>query len=133
MPTYKNARVRDFVRTFNKHVTNPAMSGLAGHRYWYAAMIEHTGRKSGRQCRTPVVAVKVPDGMVVPLPYGVGVDWLRNVPAAGSATIVDYGCTYRVVRPEVIDAPTAEPQLSALRRRVLHASNVDSYVKFAPV
>jgi deazaflavin-dependent oxidoreductase (nitroreductase family) len=131
MATYQNPRVRDAVRRFNKHVTNPAMMGLAGSRYWYAAVIRHTGRNSGKHYATPVVAVKVPDGIVVPLPYGSGVDWLRNVLAAGSATITDKGHTYHVVRPEVIDAATAEPQLPARWRRMLHASNVDSYVKFA--
>jgi deazaflavin-dependent oxidoreductase (nitroreductase family) len=131
MPTYQNPRIRDAVRSFNKHVLNPAMMALAGRRYWYAAVIRHTGRNSGKHYSTPVVAVKVPDGIVVPLPYGSGVDWLRNVRAAGSATITDKGRTYSVVRPQVIDAATAEPQLSARRRRIFHASNVDSYVKFS--
>ncbi len=94
MPTYKNPRVRDLVRSFNKHVTNPAEMALAGHRFWYAAVIEHTGRKSGKRYRTPVVALRVGDGILVGLPYGSGVDWLRNVLAAGSATITDKGRTY---------------------------------------
>lgn len=131
MPTYKNPRVRDLVRSFNKRVINPAEMALAGHRYWYAAVIEHTGRKSGKRYRTPVVALRTDDGILVGLPYGSGVDWLRNVLAAGSATITDKGRTYSVVRPEVIDAATAEPQLSARWRWILHASDVDSYVKFA--
>ena len=131
MPTYKNPRVRDLVRSFNKRVTNPAEMAFAGHRYWYAAVIEHTGRKSGKRYRTPVVALRVGDGILVGLPYGSGVDWLRNVLAAGSATITDKGRTYSVVRPEVIDAATAEPQLPARWRWILHAANVDSYVKFA--
>ncbi len=131
MPTYKNPRVRDSVRSFNKNVLNPAMMALAGRRYWYAAVIAHTGRNSGKPYCTPVVAVKVPDGIIVPLPYGSDVDWLRNVLAAGSATITDNGQTYDVVRPEVVDAASAEPQLPALRRWILHASDVDSYVKFA--
>jgi deazaflavin-dependent oxidoreductase (nitroreductase family) len=131
MPTYKNPRVRDSVRSFNKHVLNPAMMALAGRRLWYAAVIRHTGRNSGKPYCTPVVAVKVSDGIVVPLPYGTGVDWLRNVLAAGSATITDNGRTYDVVRPQVIDAATAEPQLPASRRWILRAANVDSYVKFA--
>ena len=131
MPTYKNPRVRDSVRSFNKHVLNPAMMALAGRRFWYAAVIRHTGRSSGKQYSTPVVAVNVPGGIVVPLPYGRDVDWLRNVLAAGSATITNNGRTYSVARPEVIDAAAVEPELSALRRRILHASNVDSYVRFA--
>lgn len=131
MSTYTRPRVRDAVRHFNKHVLNPAMMFLAGRRYWYAAVIEHTGRKSGKHYATPVVAVPVSDGLVVPLPYGTGVDWLRNVLAAGSATITNKGKTYHAVRPEIVDAATVEPQLPAPRRRVLHAFDVDCYVKFA--
>jgi deazaflavin-dependent oxidoreductase (nitroreductase family) len=131
VPTYKNPRVRDLVRSFNKRVINPAQRALAGHRYWYAAVIEHTGRKSGKRYRTPVVALRTDDGILAGMPYGSGVDWLRNVLAAGSATITDKGRTYSVARPEVIDAATTEPQLSARWRRILHASDVDSYVKFA--
>ena len=133
MPTYKKAHVRDSVRGFNKHVVNPAMSLLAGRRHWYAAQIQHTGRKSGKNYSTPVVAVKVPDAIFVPesLPYGTDVDWLRNVRAAGEARITNDGRTYHVVRPKIVDAATAEPQLPAWRRWTYHAANVDSYVKFS--
>lgn len=131
MATYTNPRVRDAVRSFNKHVLNPAMKGLAGRRHWYASAIRHTGRNSGKHYSTPVVAVPVPNGFVVPLPYGSGVDWLRNVRAAGFATITCRGQTYHVVRPQIIDASAAEPQLSAQRRWVFHASNIDSYAKFS--
>lgn len=62
---------------------------------------------------------------------GSGVDWLRNVLAAGSATIISKGKTYQLVRPQVVDAATVEPQLPAPRRKVFRAFDVDSYVKFA--
>lgn len=133
MTTYTKPRVRDAVRQFNKHVLNPAMLTVAGRRYWYASTIQHTGRKSGKRYTTPIVAVPVTDGLVVPLPYGTGVDWLRNVRAAGSATITCKGQTYHVVRPEVVDESVVEPLLPAARRRVFHAFDVDRYAKFALV
>jgi deazaflavin-dependent oxidoreductase (nitroreductase family) len=125
-------RVREAVRTFNKHVLNPVMLGMAGRRYWYAAQIRHVGRNSGRRYTTPVVVIAVTDGVMVPLPYGTDVDWLRNVLAAGRATIRDHGRTYDVVRPRVIDAASAEPLLPARRRRALRRFGVDHYVTFAP-
>jgi len=131
MPTYANPRVRDAVRTFNRYVLNPVMLGLAGRRFWYASVIRHTGRNSGRCYRTPVVVKKVPGGVVVPLPYGTKVDWLRNVLAAGHATIDAHGRTYDVIEPRVIDARTAEPQLSARDRWVFRRAKVDNYVAFA--
>ena len=51
-------------------------------------------------------AVAIDDGFVIALPYGPNTDWLKNVLASGSATIVNEGNTYDVDRPEVV--PMAE-------------------------
>jgi deazaflavin-dependent oxidoreductase (nitroreductase family) len=80
--------IRNAVRVFNK----------------YAAVIRHIGRRSGKTYATPVVADRVTDGFILPLPYGTRVDWLRNVLAAGRATIQVSGHAYDVVEPEIIDA-----------------------------
>lgn len=122
--------VRDAVRTFNKYVFNPAMLLLAGRKHWYAAVIRHSGRKSGKSYATPVVADRVAgDDFILPLPYGTGVDWLRNVLAAGTATITVGGQTYDVTEPEVIDAATAGPQLSPRRRRAFQRFGIDTFLK----
>ena len=122
--------VRDAVRTFNKYVFNPAMLHLAGRKHWYAAVIRHTGRNSGRHYATPVVADRVADGFILPLPYGTHVDWLRNVLSAGQATITVGGQSYEVVEPEIIDAATAGLQLSSRRRRTFQRFGIDEYLKF---
>ncbi len=120
--------VRDGVRTFNKYVLNPAMLQLAGRKHWYASVIRHTGRKSGKSYVTPVVADPVSDGFVVPLPYGTGVDWVRNVLAAGRATITSAGSTYDVVAPEIIDATSAAALLSPRRRRGFRRLGIDKFL-----
>ena len=129
MPNNTMTSVRDAVRVFNKHVLNPAMMQLAGRRYWYAAVIRHIGRRSGKYYATPVVADRSADGFILPLPYGTGVDWLRNVLAAGRATITVGGKTYDVVEPEIIDAASAAPQLSPRRQRAFQRFGIDSFVK----
>ncbi|MGX9791153.1 nitroreductase [Mycobacterium sp. MMS18-G62] len=129
MSTDTTSRFRDAVRAFNKRVLNPAMMHLAGRKHWYAAVIRHTGRRSGKSYATPVVADRVTDGFILPLPYGVGVDWLRNVVAAGSATITADGQTYDVVEPEIIDAGAALPQMSERRRRALSRFGIEDYLK----
>ena len=50
---------RRLIRTSNKYLLNPLMLHLAGKRYWYASVIEHTGRQSGKQYSTPIVADRV--------------------------------------------------------------------------
>jgi hypothetical protein len=57
---------------------------------------------SGRAYETPVGAVATDDGFVIALPYGLRADWMKNVLASGSATIVNEGRTYEVDRPEII-------------------------------
>ncbi|MFN6545096.1 nitroreductase/quinone reductase family protein [Mycolicibacterium nivoides] len=120
---------RNVVRTFNKHVLNPVMLRLAGRKHWYASVIRHTGRNSGKKYATPVVAEKVAGGFLIPLPYGPGVDWLRNVLAAGKATITSGGETHEVTAPEIVDLPAAALQLPARRRRAFERFGVDKFVK----
>ena len=45
----------DAIRRFNRAVLNPAMMKLAGSSHWYASVIHHQGRASGRSYATPVV------------------------------------------------------------------------------
>lgn len=127
---YGGPRVRDEIRVLNKHVLNPAMMNLAGRRHWYAAVIRHTGRSSGREYATPVVAVPVAeDAFIIPLPYGEGVDWLKNVLAAGRAWVEAKGETYDVFEPEVIDAGAALPLLDERHRRTWRRFGIERFLK----
>jgi hypothetical protein len=121
--------VRDAVRAFNKHILNPAMLHLAGRKHFYAGVVRHTGRRSGKRYATPAVVDRVADGFILPLPYGTGVDWLRNVLVAGEATVTVDGRTYNVIEPEIIDAAAALPQLSERRRRAFARFGIDNFVK----
>ena len=122
--------VRDSVRTFNKHVLNPAMLLFAGRKHWYCAVVRHTGRRSGKRYATPVVAELVSgDTIIVPLPYGADVDWLRNLIAAGRAAITVQGESYEVSAPEVINAAEALPQLSAKRQSVFSRLAIEKFLK----
>ena len=52
------------------------------------------------------MAVAHDDSFLIALPYGERTDWLKNVLATGSATLLTGGKTCQVDRPEVI--PMAE-------------------------
>ena len=129
MPNDTMTPARNAVRTLNKYLLNPVMMLLAGRKHWYAAVIRHTGRRSGKHYATPVVADRVADGFILPLPYGTGVDWLRNLIAAGQTTITVSGQTYEVAEPEIIDSASAAPQLSPKRRRAFQRFGIGSFVK----
>jgi len=117
--TLDKTTTRNAVRVFNKHVLNPAMLHIAGRKHFYASVIHHTGRNSGRRYSTPVVADRVVDGFLVPLPYGTGVDWLKNVQAQQHCTIEHHGQTVAVGDPVVVDAAVALAQLPPRRRQQL--------------
>jgi hypothetical protein len=102
------------------------------------ATLHHVGRASGRSYSTPVAAVAArepisPETVAVPgspvsiaeerpvlvligLPWGDTVDWLRNALAAGECTLTRAGTEYRVDRIRVIDAPEARELLGASAR-----------------
>lgn len=90
------------VRRFNRAVANPRQLRTAGTPGAYASVIHHVGRRTGRAYRTPVVAEPTDDGFVIALPYGTTSNWVKNVLASGSATIVDEGATFGVDRPELL-------------------------------
>jgi hypothetical protein len=92
----------DAVRRANKRVLNPLMLHLAGHRHWYAARLEHVGRRSGRVYATPVVAQPVNGGYAIPLPYGPDVDWLRNLQVEGSGVLQVDGVRRTIGTPRIM-------------------------------
>ena len=123
------APLQTLIRTSNKYLLNPLMLRLAGKRYWYASVIEHTGRRSGKTYSTPIVADRVGDDILVPLPYGTQVDWVRNVLTAGRATVVRKGETLAVGSPELIDSTQALPLLPRDRRRTFERVSIGHFLR----
>jgi len=103
----------DGLARFNKVVTNPIQRRYAG-RIPPFAIVEHVGRKSGRQYRTPVNAFVKGDTVTVRLPYGTDRDWVRNLIAANGGVIQRRGRRLRVTDPAV----SKEGRIGVLRLKV---------------
>lgn len=90
---------------FNRHVTNPVQRLWAG---WAPGMgiLEHVGRKSGKQYRTPLNVFPTDDGVAILLTYGPDRDWLKNITAADDARMKRMGRTIVLTEPRVM--PKAE-------------------------
>jgi len=97
-------RFLDRVRHFNKRTFNPWILRSAGAPHSLLAVVEHVGRRSGSVYATPVIVRPVPDGFVFALTYGPGVDWYRNLLAAGSCTLRWRGEAYKLDQPETLSA-----------------------------
>jgi deazaflavin-dependent oxidoreductase (nitroreductase family) len=105
------------------------MMKLVGRRYFFAGVIRHKGRRSGREYATPMWAVPTTDGFVISLPFGEGADWLNNVLVAGRATIETSGETCAVAEPEVVGRETARPLLSRRARLLFGLAGIERYLK----
>ena len=112
--------------------TSPMMLPLAGKR-WNPifAVVEHRGRKSGRQYAAPVAARRVPGGFVIALAFGAQVDWHRNLLAAGGAAIRWRGEQYAVTAPQRVDVASGVAPFLLIQRILLRIAGVDGYVRVA--
>jgi deazaflavin-dependent oxidoreductase (nitroreductase family) len=95
----------------------PIARPMAG-RGWLPlyAVLHHIGRTSGKTYATPVVALRTPDGFIVPLPFGDATHWARNLFAAGGGSLTWAGHEYRIGEPRVIDRVEAGGRLPLLVR-----------------
>jgi deazaflavin-dependent oxidoreductase (nitroreductase family) len=104
--------LRPLVR-LQRAIINPRQMRSAGTPGAYAAVIRHRGRISGQPYETPVGAVPTDDGFLIALVYGSRTNWLRNVLAAGSATIVHEGHTHAVDEPQIVPMRSVEESFTA--------------------
>ena len=118
-----------WLRHANKASFNRLTLTFAGRHLF--AVVHHVGRRSGHAYTTPVVALPVPDGFIMPLLFGAETDWCRNVLAAGQVTLQWHGLTYSVSRPEVVAAANAQPLLPTWARWLLRALGVRQFLKVA--
>jgi deazaflavin-dependent oxidoreductase (nitroreductase family) len=105
--------------------TRPLALKSSGTPGAYASIVRHVGRVTGQGYETPAQAISTHEGFAIALPYGPNTDWLKNVVAAGSATIVHDGRSHRVDRPEVVRMSDAAGLFSAKDQRTHRLFRVD--------
>jgi deazaflavin-dependent oxidoreductase (nitroreductase family) len=111
---------------FNRKVTNPIQRRWAG-RIPGHAIVEHTGRRSGRSYSTPVLCFRRSGGFVFLVGYGLGSDWVRNLLAADGGSVVHRGRRYAVRDVRLVPAPAGRellPPALQLVTRLAHEGNV---------
>jgi deazaflavin-dependent oxidoreductase (nitroreductase family) len=117
------------VRSFNRRFMNPRQLRTAGQPGAYAGVIHHVGRRTGNAYQTPVGPYATDDGFVIALPYGEGTDWVKNVLAARSATLVTEGATYDVDRPEIVPLADVVHLVPGNERRSLRFFRVEQALR----
>jgi deazaflavin-dependent oxidoreductase (nitroreductase family) len=117
--------VQNTLRMFTR-VMRPLALRSAGQKGTGTSVIRHVGRRSGQSYQTPVVVARRDDSFLIALPYGQRTDWLKNVLAAGSATIVADGSSYEVDRPEVIPMAEASAYFRPREQRMHRQFHVET-------
>ena len=125
----KNPKVLRAVRSMNRAVFNPKQMETAGTPGSSASIVRHVGRTSGTEYQTPVGVVRAGDDFLIVLPYGDQADWLKNVLAAGTATIVHDGATFEVEGPEVVPIESAAEHSSEQDQRAHRVFGVDQALR----
>ena len=72
-------------------------------------------------------------GFMIALPYGSRTNWLRNVLASGSATIVHEGHSYAVERPEIVPMQDVQVHFTASDQRLFRLYATDQVLLFRRV
>lgn len=114
-----NPRAMRLLTSYHKHVTNPVMVRFFSGRSAHAALLHHVGRRSGKAYVTPLTAHRSEDTIIVPLPYGTKVDWLRNLQAAGRGVVELDGRSVTADEPEVVAVDRVMPLLPPFVTRLV--------------
>ena len=108
-------RLPQWLAEFNRYFTNPIQRVWAGFVPGMG-IIEHAGRRSGKQYRTPVNVFPTADGLAVLLTYGPNRDWVKNLDAAGGGHIKHYGRTHAYTNPQVVTKAEASQNVKGVWR-----------------
>jgi deazaflavin-dependent oxidoreductase (nitroreductase family) len=114
---------------FNLLVTNRLALPLAGRLPGFGVVM-HTGRRTGRIYRTPVLLFRSPNGhVVIALTYGRNSQWVKNVLAAGGCRLITRGRELRASQPELFRDPRRS-SVPGLVRFMLTLLRVEDFLRF---
>jgi deazaflavin-dependent oxidoreductase (nitroreductase family) len=121
----------DRIRVINKNVTNKLLIHIAGRDLGLFAILSHTGRKSGKIYKIPIIVVPVQNGFVIALSYGKKTDWYENVKAKGGCSLTWKKREYDLINPEFIDQKQGMAAFPSLFRLGLSMMGIQYYLRFA--
>jgi len=128
-----NQGLLDRIRVMNKHFTNKLLIHIAGKGWGLFAVLIHTGRKSGKLYRIPIIIAPVQDGFVIALTYGKKTDWFENVQAKAGCSLVWKRREYALTDPRLIDRESGLQAFPAPIRLGLRMMGIQYYLRLSTV
>ena len=113
-----------WVTQINKRVLNPLEL-----RRGVRPVLTHVGRSSGKTYRTPLDAHPVDGGYIIIVMYGPDSDWVKNVLAAGTATLEIDGVEFELVSPRLVSKENAWQLLSTTSKAPPDYLRVTEYLQ----
>lgn len=108
----------------NKRVFNPGQI-----KKGVSPVLTHVGRTSGRTFQTPLDAHPVDGGYIFILVYGSGSDWVKNIIAAGVASLRVDGEEIPLKSPRVITEEAAWELLAPTTKRPPKFLRISEYLQ----
>jgi len=108
----------------NKRVFNPGQI-----KKGVSPVLTHVGRASGRIFQTPLDAHPVDGGYIFILVYGSGSDWVKNIIAAGTASLRVKGEEIALKSPRVITEEAAWELLPPTTKRPPKFLRISEYLQ----
>ena len=112
-------------------VLNPWVLRVAG-RVPPWVVLHHSGRRSGKEYTTPLVAFAArPDEevlAVLPLPWGSGTDWARNTMSSGTARLTRGSAEFLVKDVRLVPAYEAIGWLGTVPSKLLSALGIEEFL-----
>ena len=122
---------RNFNKRWNNHLITTV--GHAGKPHSIFALVHHVGRISGKSYSTPVRAVLVDSGFIIPLTYGSKTDWYRNIQANGGGKVEWRGKMYDVGCAEIIASDQAQYAFPLPSRFLFWLDGLPQFVRVSQV
>ena len=113
-----------WVAQVNKRVFNPLEL-----RRGVRPVLAHVGRSSEKTYRTPLAAYPVDGGYIFIVMYGSDSDWVKNVLAAGAATLEIDGGEFELVSPRLVSKEDAWQLLSPTTKAPPNFLRVTDYLQ----
>jgi hypothetical protein len=87
----------------------------------------------GTQLCPPIDAQVTPEGVLIPLVYGPGADWCRNVIADGGCSLALNGQDIALTEPRVVSTREVESDLSADKARFWRTIGIEHCVSLTRI
>ncbi|GGK44553.1 nitroreductase family deazaflavin-dependent oxidoreductase [Nocardia camponoti] len=124
----KNRAILDPFTRLQRDRLNAPQLRTAGEAGTTNGIIYHVGRTSGREFTTPITPFPKGDQFLIGLPYGPETQWMKNVLAAGGATLKYDGELIRVTDPRVVPTESLRDQLATMERVFQQVFGVNEYL-----